>query len=265
MALRYEYATQAEIPEANRALYVAKDGKFILDVEGVVPQALHDELRSNLSGFRDNNVKLMKALGAADVNDALAKLETLKSVDPAEYAKLKKQLEKLKKTTKDDSDEPDVESYVSKRFEELSAPLVAELSKVKKDKEEAQAKADRALLRQVVGDKYLKAGGRADALDFILSSAPFTVQGDKVVAREGEFSRVNISKPIEVDEWLVQTTKEKPFAFEPNKGGGSGGNGNGNPPPAIKPGVLQLVNPTPQELGRHSAAIAKGEAVIVKG
>ena len=55
MALKYKYAKREEIPAEQTALYVEREGVFVLDAEGVTDKAKADE-------FRVNNVALKKQL-----------------------------------------------------------------------------------------------------------------------------------------------------------------------------------------------------------
>ena len=93
MGLKFQVETLEGLTPEVAALYSEVDGKFFLDVEGVVPKAKLDE-------FRNTNVDLMK------------KLDALKDVDPAEYKKMKAEFEKLKKLS---DSKPDVDSVVAER------------------------------------------------------------------------------------------------------------------------------------------------------
>ena len=55
MALKYKYAKREEIPAEQVALYVEREGAFVLDAEGATDKAKADE-------FRVNNVALKKQL-----------------------------------------------------------------------------------------------------------------------------------------------------------------------------------------------------------
>ena len=55
MALKFKYASREQVPAEQAALYVERDGAFVLDAEGVVEKAKLDE-------FRTSNVTLKKEL-----------------------------------------------------------------------------------------------------------------------------------------------------------------------------------------------------------
>ena len=45
MALKYKVKTREEIPAEQAALYVERDGAFVMDVEGATDKAKADELQ----------------------------------------------------------------------------------------------------------------------------------------------------------------------------------------------------------------------------
>ncbi len=53
MGLKFKFKSREEIPSEHAALYVERDGAFVLDAEGVVEKAKLDE-------FRATNVSLLK-------------------------------------------------------------------------------------------------------------------------------------------------------------------------------------------------------------
>ena len=55
MALKYKYPNKQEIPAEQQALYIERDGAWLLDAEGVVDKAKHEE-------FRTNNIALTNQL-----------------------------------------------------------------------------------------------------------------------------------------------------------------------------------------------------------
>ena len=55
MALKYKYAKREEIPAEQAALYVEREGAFVLDAEGVTDKTKADEMRNH-------NVELRKKI-----------------------------------------------------------------------------------------------------------------------------------------------------------------------------------------------------------
>jgi hypothetical protein len=113
------------------------------------------------------------------------------------------------------------------------------------------------MLKSAVSDAFIRAGGRADASDFIVSKATalFTVENDVLVGRT--FNPNRPGEKLTVDSFIAAQLQESAFAFKPSSGGGA------NPKPGGgQTGGKRLINPTPQELGANSAAIARGEIKV---
>src|SRR5258708_33349993 len=84
MPLKYKYATKQEIPAEHQSLYVERDGAWLLDADGVVSQAKHDE-------FRQSNI------GA---NQTIAELKKrFEGIDPDEFRRLVEENQSLRTAT----------------------------------------------------------------------------------------------------------------------------------------------------------------------
>jgi hypothetical protein len=256
-----------QVPEPLRPFYVAKDGKHVLVVKGLASASDLAEANGKVVEFRDSNLRILQALGVKSVDEGLAraaafsgftpeKVAALKDLDPvAARAALERVAELEKKGVKTGED---VAVQIKAAIDAALGPVQAALANEQKARTEAQGRADKALLRQTVGDKYLKAGGKPSALDFIISEADkaFHVADNVVKAQDNQFSADKPGQPLSIDEWLTRATKSFDFAFEPSKGGGatggSGGNGNGGGGPM--PGT-KLIRGTRQEIQRQMAGL----------
>ena len=253
-------ASLGEIPEAARTFYVEKDGKFILDLDGTPSGfALATDLaeaNGKVVEFRDSNVALLK-----EVTDLRPLKEKYKDLDPEAARTAMARVAELEKKGVKGAD--DFDQKIKAAITAAVQPIADELKAAKTAGAEAQQRADGALLRQAVGDKFIKAGGRASALDFIVGRAGdvFKVDNGVVIAQPNKFSADKPGEALGVDEWLTKQATEADFAFEPSKGGGAEGNkgaqSNGNP------NAKQLLNPSPQDLGKFAKEIASGEMVVV--
>lgn len=228
------------VPESIRSLAEKQaDGTFALPLEKLASAASLAEAHGKVVEFRDTNVKILKALGVESVDQALpraaafagidtAKLEKLKAIDPDRYAALEATAAKLKDKGLENAEQ--VDARLQAMLDAALAPVKADLATEKAGRASEKERADKATLRQVIGERFSKAGGKASALDFIVDRAPFRIVEGAVKAAENKFSTTNPGKPLEIEEWLAGATKEFDFAFEPSKGGGAaGGNGNGAP------------------------------------
>jgi hypothetical protein len=264
-----------EVPEALRAEYKFDDHAqvFVLNVEGDLPgTAKAADLaaaNSKIVEFRDNNRRLMAALGAETIDGATQRAEALKGfdpkkfegVDPEEFRALKAKAAKLKDKGVDDPDQ--IDARFKAMLDAAIKPVNDKLASTEADLSAARKKADEGIFRNSVQAPFLKAGGKADAVDFVMLRAAekFTVVGGTIKARPDAFSADKPGEPLGLDEWLSGFQKTSAFAFEPSKGAGTTpGNGSGGA--AIRQGARVLTNPTAQDLGKYAKEIAKGEVVI---
>lgn len=251
MALPYTVPSLDAIPEPQRALYKPTgDGKFVIDVDGVAPAADLAAAAVKLAEFRENNSKLLKALGAAGIEDGLARaaaiagidaarLAKLKDVDPDEYARLKASAAKL--TEKGLGDPESADAKLKALVEQQLEPVRKQLEAEQKARAEAQAKASDALFVGTVGEEFVRAGGQPGAREFMAMEARkvFRVEGDKVVANEGHYSAVKAGEPLTLSEWLAAQAKANPWAFKESTGGGATG-GRQAPPMSSTPRAFRL-------------------------
>lgn len=268
--------TLEAVVEPLRTEYEARDGKFYLKMEGDNPVlvALNAKVadasakiaatETKISEFRDNNIRLSKEL------DVLKpQLEKFKDIDPdAARDALFKVAALGKKGIKDPDD---IEIKLKTALTEALKPYDATLAQLRDQNAAFAAKsladaqrADDYLLQSQISEKFLKAGGKAKATDFIVGKAKevFEVKDGIVAAKTGKFNPDKPGELLTPEDWLVSTLKEYDFAVEPSKGGGAPpmkGSGNG---PVLRAGQTVLKNPTPQELGQASADILSGKVKV---
>lgn len=261
----------SEIPEALRSEYDQKDGKFILRLEGDLPGHVKasDLAASNgkLVEFRDKNIALLKEVAAlagvseaSDLSPLKSKMDQFAGLDIEELKTLKGKYAELEKKGVKGADD------FKAAIDAAVNPLKQELIKEREERVKVQKAADLSMLRTTVGERFLKVGGKAKALDYIVNQAAqvFKVEDGAVKALPHRFSSNSNTpgEPLSVEEWISSMTAEADFAFEPSRGGGANGSGNGAGAGA-RPGVRQIVNPTPQQLGELAKDIRAGKVEIV--
>lgn len=217
------------LSEEVKKLYVEKDGKFHLGVEGAVA-------KQKLEEFRDNNIKLMKEL-----EEMKQKLETFKDIDVTKYNDAMKKLEGIKdKKLLDDG-----------RIQEL---LDTKTGRMKQDYEtqiDALGKSNAELDKQVNGFKKrlaeitidntiqinvtsLSAKTAKGAMEDIIARGRRIFAMDHetniAVARNPETGNPIFGKdattPITIKEWVEDLPTSAPHFFEGSAGsGGVGGVG----------------------------------------
>jgi len=199
-----------------------------------------DQLKADLAAekakiveFRDHNIRLLReveplralkeqfaGLDAGSVRADLAELATLRQQPPADAA----------------------------RITALETQLAA-----------ATAAAAGATLQNIVGDVFLKSGGRPEAAEYVISKARdlFDVKDGQVEARV--FSPNRPGEKLSIDEFIAAQTKASAFAFFPSSGGGASPNPGPSSPGG---GVREVVDPTPAQLGQLGPALKAGTVRI---
>ena len=224
MALKLIRDTLDDLPEIEARHYApTADGKFTLVLE---EGPVEFGASAKLATFRENNIALLKA------NDVLK----------TEQARLAELLAR---------EQP------NDRVTELEAQLAQERT-ARATAEDTMA---RARVRDALRPKALAAGAIPGAVDILLDKAAplFTVVNDNVVAQTNTFSRTRPGEPLTPNDWLSEALVTYPFLFEPSRGGGAGtsrGGGTG-------PGVRELRDPSPQDLGRYADDIRSGAVRVV--
>lgn len=246
--LKKYYSTEAEIPEAHKAFYVEKDGKWVLQVEGMVDA-------DRVKEFRDENIRLKQ------------ELDKFKDVDPAKYAELKakeKDFEDGKLVKKEGLD-----AAVAQRVAEKVAAADKAVAEAKAEADKAKAELERQRVSITIrdaGKKFgLRPGAEAD-LEARGLSVLKTIDG-KLVACDpatGNPLYDTDTQPMSAEKWVEKLVKDAPHLFEPNSGagarGGSPGNFTGPNPFAAKTFNLteqaKLMKENPDAAKRLQAAAA---------
>lgn len=254
MALRHEVDTLDGLPAAVREHYTRADtGRYVLALVGEHPK---------VTEFRTKNVEQAKELD--QLRDRLKQFE---GMDPAEVAAetaaLRARVTEL---------ETEAGTTVPK-LAALEADLTAERTAHATEREAHAAeriahaatrdKVGRALLRETVGARFLAVGGQPAAVEMALDRAEkvFTVADGRIVARPDHYSRNRPGEALTVDDWLDEAGVDTPFLFKPSVGGGAPQSRPRSSSAAATSGRV-LVNPSPADLGRHAAAIKRGDIRI---
>ena len=267
MALKTVVDDIATVAEGLRSEYEKRDdGKWHLKLDGApadyVPRAQFVE-------FRGNNARLMQALGAATVDEALAtvsrlaeframspeQLAALKAIDPAEHARLKAQLEKL--TAAGAKDPDSLKTLIASALE----PALSKLKDIEAKATAQEAALAQAKMREVLGGAALKAGARQDALAFVLQQAAetFEVKDGSVAARVGKIDADG--NGITPEAWVAAQARAYPFAFAASTGSGAapaGGNGGAHGGGGSQ---ARIISPGARLSQQDVADIASGKAV----
>lgn len=217
--LKVVLATRAEVealPEAIRALYVEKDGKFVLDADiedvGGLKSALEKEREAGKKLTKELNQLRADLAGAdpAKAKAALARLQELEDQDliaKGEVDKLvAKRVEALEKAKNADIEARD----------KTIAGLNGRLSELLVDNELRKVAEKRGVIPTAIDD-FVERGKK---LYRIQDGKAVPLKGDDVV-----YSAKKANEPMPMDEWAEGLVSSAPHLFSPSSGSGAGPGG----------------------------------------
>lgn len=264
------YATKEEIPQGLEQFYKEQDGKWVLQIEGMVPATELNAMKERLNEFRSNNVSLSQKLKELEGKKFLSQEEQ------DEYDELKKKSQEIE--DKNLIDAGKIDELVHSRTERMRADYDNKLKAYEKratKSEEAMSNYRNRLATVLVEaevSKTLSAQGVQPvkgALADVISRARNTWQVNEegqLVALDAQGNPVygnDPSAPMTMDEWAGQVAKDAPYLFMESKGtGGDGGKGGGD---RGSDGVIRIPRSNERLKSKHIDDIASGKAVIVDG
>jgi hypothetical protein len=243
------------LAEPLRALYVERDGKFVLDAEGLVPATDVHALKTQVAEFRDTNRGMVTELEA--LRPLKAKFE---GVDPEEYKSLKAGADKLK--TKGVTGADDLQAVIDAAIAKANKPLIDKLAAEEQRSVKAQQAADAARFRELVTADAVKAGVKPQSVRHVLreAEASFELVDGALAPKAGVKHPTDPLKDLTSADFLQALAKSDDYLFEPSTGGGaSGGNGGG------RGGTRKISIPAGEPIQLSAAdekAVRNGEAVI---
>lgn len=263
------YATKEEIPQGLESFYKEEqDGKWVLQVEGMVPEAQLRETKDKLNEFRSNNVSLAQKL-----KDLEGK-KFLSAEEQEEYDTLKKQAQDIE--DRDLIDAGKIEELLATRTERMRSDYDNKIEAYKKRAEKAEGTAGTYqkrlanVLVEAEVSKTLSAQGVSPlkgALGDVIARARSTWQvnpdGNLVALNEkGDPVYGNDpAAPLSMHEWTQTVVKEAPYLFMDSKG--SGGDGNRSGGDKGGDGIIRISRTDEAAKSKHIEDIASGKAVLV--
>lgn len=216
MPLKYTVDSVDTLDEAVKTLYTkGQDGKFYLDVDGVVPKDRVDE-------FRNNNIELKK------------QLEKFKDVDPAKYQEAMKTLKALEE--KKLIDAGNLDEVVAQRVKEMSQEFEAQSTELNNKLSTANRQLEALMIDAAAKTVAIQTGVLPTAVDDVILRAKtvFSVKDGVVMAMENGKPMYDKdgTTPMTIDSWVKGLKKTAPHLFTMPAGGGAGGSGHGGLNPA---------------------------------
>jgi len=267
MALKKKYAKQELIPEAQRGLYVEKNGEWVLDAEGDEG----DDVK--LREFRENNIRLQK-----QIDEEKKRAETLakqfEGIDPEQF---KKAQELMNRMAGDEERELIKQGKLDEVIQRRTAAAITtkndELKAALKAREAAEAKAkvlsEKLGKQQIERQLQIELDGlgvkvKKGALDDVLARANRSWRIDdtgNAIAVDGEGKHIfgEDGQAIKMKEFANNLlVKTAPHLFEESRGGGAQGGERGEGDPSI--GRIKAGSEVSTD---QLTALAKGTATLV--
>jgi hypothetical protein len=217
MALKFRFKSKDEIPAEQQALYVERDGAWLLDVEGAVDKTKLDE-------FRANNITLS--------NQLAEQKKRFEGIEPDEVRKLVEEKQRLELLAQGHKPE-EVEKIVENRLKTAKSEWDKQFAGVTAERDTLNSRLTAIQIDQGVTTVATKRGLRPTAIPDITARARvvFRLVDGAPRAYEADGKTVRVGKdgmtPMTLDEWVDQQVADAPHLFESNAGGGAAGNGSG--------------------------------------
>lgn len=255
----------SKLSEALQAEYEKKaDGKFYLKLEGETPEI--KELKTKVTEFRDNNIKVLKERDALD-----EKLKGFTGMDPDEYKKAKERIAELEKLGAggggggggdkdfDAKVAEAVRTQVQTQVRDQVDPLNKKVAELTGEKEKSDLLLKRTNLETDLRSVATKSGIADSAVDDFIARGVnvFDLDGKAMKGEETIWSVKNPAEPMPMEEWADQLATDAPHLFKKNSGGGAGGDGGGGG------GSERTISSNdPIAFGENLEKIAKGEIKV---
>lgn len=239
MVLKAVLDTVDDLDEAIKPLYVEKNGKFHLDVEGVKPidefNVVHTALQKERTDHKKSKDRLA-LFGTLDPVDVSAKLARIPELELLAEGKV---------------DDKKLEDLVSARLHTKLAPVERERDQFKAQIVEKDGVIQTFVTKEktrTIHDSVIKAARAAKLLTtaeedaIMLAERVFEVGDDgSVVTKENS----GVTPGIGAADWLKDMQEKRPHWWEPSQGGG-GRNGKGGGPTGPNPFARDTWNMTEQ-------------------
>jgi hypothetical protein len=216
MALKFKFKSKDEIPAEQQALYVERDGAWLLDVDGAADKSKLDE-------FRANNITLS--------NQLAEQKKRFEGIDPVEVRRMAD--EKLRLEEAQQLKAGETEKVVEARVKAARSEAEKQLSALTSERDALNSRLVTIQIDQGVVAAATKRGLRATAMPDITARARnvFRLVNGVPTAFEADGQTVRLGKDgsaaMTLDEWVEQQVADAPHLFESNAGSGAASNGSG--------------------------------------
>lgn len=199
------------------------DGKYFLQVQGMVAKGVVDE-------FRENNIRLNNQLKGFD------------GVDPTDYHRLKK----LEKDFKGNPDQAAVDKAVQERVSTMKNEYEGKIRGYEASTGQMKSQLEVLVIDNSVRAAAIKTGVRPEAMDDVLLRAKtvFKFEEGKAVPYDSQGKPIfgkDASSHMTPEEWTTGLKKSAPHLFPQSSGTGASGPGNRGGPDTSKMSPTQKI------------------------
>lgn len=241
MAFKMELDSLDGLPEEVAKEYVEKDGKFVIQVEGMKTQEDVNRVQQSLNAERTAHAalkeKVKTTFGDEKFETIREKLDKLPELEAAAEGKL---------------DETKITSIVEGRLKAKTAPLERELTNVKNENaalKERVATFETKEKGRTIADQIRAEAQKAKMLDGAIEDAVFL--GSSVMELQDDGVAVvkaatGFTEGLSAKDFVAQLQEKKPHWWGQTQGGGAGGNRGGGPSASNNPFSHEHWNMTEQ-------------------
>lgn len=230
MAFKMELDSLDGLPEEVAKEYVEKDGKFVIQVEGMKTQEDVNRVQNALNAERTAHTALKEKVKTTFGDE---KFETIRE-------KLDK-LPELEAAAAGNLDETKIATIVEGRLKAKTAPLERELNNVKSEnvalKEQVQTFTTKEKGR-TIADQIRTEAQKAKMLDGAIEDAVFLASSVMELQDDGVAvvkAATGFTEGLSAKDFVAQLQEKKPHWWGPTQGGGAGGNRGGGPSASNNP------------------------------
>ena len=212
MALKSILDTLDGVHESLHEHYTAKDGKFHLAADGMVPKSRLDE-------FRDTNIATRREL-----DDLRTRFD---GVDPEEFRKLSDAAAKVRDKRLIEAGK--VDELIAERVAAMRGEHDKVLGALTKERDTTKGQLEGLLIDGALRDAAAKAGVRPTAIDDVLlrGRQTFRLADGRAQAFDGDKPAYGKDgEAMSVQEWVGGLSERAPHLFEQSSGGGTPKGGN---------------------------------------
>lgn len=248
MALKAILDSLDGLSDDLKKLYTQKDGKYHLDVDGMVDKTRLDE-------FRNNNIELKKQLDDVKKQYDGIDVEQVRELIRKDAALKEKKL----------IDAGDIEKLVAERTASMKADYEKQIKTLTEKVASSDSQLERLVIDNALKDAGLKAGVRDTAMEDVVlrgrarykmqdgKAVPMTADGKVIYGKDGE-------TPETMTEWFGSLASAAPHLFNPSNGSGANGSGSKNGQKSMTRKEFEGLGP--QEQMAAAAQMSKKELVV---